>query len=73
VNDMRPGHRHYALLSDGLEDANAPWYTRNDAAAFRSVERRLLAGLGIEPVWVNGYSELPHALRKLRTSRAKSS
>jgi hypothetical protein len=60
-------------LSDRLEDADAPWYRKNDAAAFRSVERRLLAGLGIEPVWVNGYSELPRELRKLRTSQTKSS
>jgi hypothetical protein len=73
VNNMRPAHRHYALLSDGLEDADAPWYRKNDAAAFRSVESRLLAGLGIEPVWVNSYSEFPRELRKLRTSRATSS
>jgi hypothetical protein len=69
VNKMRPAHRHYALLSDRLEEADAPWYRKNDAAAFRAVERLLHADLGIEPVWVNSYSELPRELRKLRTNR----
>jgi hypothetical protein len=71
VSAMRPAHRHYALLSDGLEDAAAPWYRQNAAAAYRSVEGGLLAGLGVEPVWVNGYSELPRELRRLRACGAR--
>jgi hypothetical protein len=72
VTGMRAGHRHYAFFRDSRSKKNAPWYILNQASAFRSVQRRLLAGLGVEPIWIENHSEIPNELRRLRGARSRS-
>lgn len=63
---MRRDHRHYAVLSDFLGDEDASLPKRQYAAAFRAVQRRILDGLGVEPVWIHTYREVTDKLRWLR-------
>ena len=62
----RPGHRHYALFRDRLNQDDAPWFAKNDSTAFRRVQTRLFDGLGVQPIWIYDYSEIPTILRGLR-------
>jgi hypothetical protein len=66
VGRMRPEHRHFVLLSDELGEHREGWRL-DDASAFRSVQRQLFAGLGVEPIWVRSYSEFAEQLRELTT------
>jgi hypothetical protein len=64
---MGRGQRHFAVFRDEYFDDDAPWYTRDYGSAFRSVQDRLLDGLGVRPLWVQDYREVADVLRDLRS------
>jgi hypothetical protein len=63
---VRPAHSHYAFVRDPYFRKDAKWYKQNYGIAFRSVQERILRGLGIRPVWIQEYSEIASALSSLR-------
>jgi len=64
----RPDHRHYAIFREEKDRPAAQWLQAREGIATRSVQRRLLGGLGIEPIWVDSFDEIADVLRALRAS-----
>ena len=65
VKALRSDHRHYAVFPDFLDD-DAPWFAQNAVQASRSVQSRLLDGLGVVTVWIREYGDLARKLQWLR-------
>ena len=62
----RPDHRHYAIFREENGRPDARWWQAREGIATRSVQQRLLGGLGIEPIWVTSFDDIAGVLRDVR-------
>lgn len=64
---MRPNHTHFAFFRNQYQLEDARWYQKNYAMAFEVVQKRLLEGLGVHPIWVQEYTEIASELMRLQS------